>query len=154
MQSEGPLTISRPSKSTWLVLFLGLAFCAGGFALAGEGYRAAGYGIAVMFGIMAVVALVTVMPGSTGLELDGEGFRTRTLYWRGGLLRWEEVGPFHAEAHGSKQVVAFELAPKGKAKGGLHPSDGGATLPDNYGYSAQSLANKLNEHREKALAAV
>ena len=50
MESGRTHTIQRASRSTWLLLMLGIGFCAGGLSLARQGNEAVGFGVAVGFG--------------------------------------------------------------------------------------------------------
>lgn len=136
-------TLSRASRSTWIVLMMGVGFCAGGISLAREGNLTVGIGLAVAFGFMAVVAFVTVLPGSSSLSYDDVGFWTTRMFRRGDRIPWTAVSKFHVGEVEGKARVVYEFSDTRTRE----------SLPDNYGQDAATLARELNARRDHAIGA-
>ena len=88
----GPMTL-YPSRAKWLLIFLiGALFAAGGILMIRDG-RASGWFVAGFFGIVAVIAVVVMLPGANGLVLDREGF-TAKAFFREHHTRWVDTRGF------------------------------------------------------------
>lgn len=149
--------IQRASRSTPIIMMLGLGFSAGGITLMRQGQLVLGSGLAVMFGIMGIVAFITLLPGSNALELSPDGFRTKRLFQRGDTIPWKDVAGFEVDDVGKEHRVVFNFAdPDRKAtdyRGAVRGTAKWAgALPDDYGRGARALADTLNEWRSRAMA--
>lgn len=156
MSREEHVVLRRPSRSTFILIGVGVAMALLGLELVREGYGATGWGIVVMFGAMAVIAGITVMPGSTQLELDASGFWTTTLFQKGEPIRWEEVAGFETAEVGGKRRAGFRLTdaskPVADRDGAPRPAGGlDGVFTRDYGLKPEELAETLNEWRSRHL---
>ena len=149
----GPVRL-YPSRRKWLLVALGgIAFTAIGIGmvLTGDwtGWFAVGF-----FGLVAIVAILALLPGSSRLMLDKDGFEATTLY-RGARKRWAETSEFGtADISGETFVVFDDLTLTPGALTGFNTSNIGrnSALPDTYGLSAEELANLMSDWRNRARA--
>lgn len=146
--------IRRASRSTFILIAVGIAMSGGGVYLAQQGQALAGWGLAAMFGVMTIVALVTVLPGSTQLELDRRGFFTTLLFQRGERIRWDEVQRFETVEVAGRRRAGYTLAPDAKAaaeRPGAPEAHGGldGVFMRDYGLGAEELADTMNAWRER-----
>jgi hypothetical protein len=143
--------VLRPSKRKELALLavsLGFAVLGAFAAASGE---AIGWAALVFFGLCAVVAVVTLLPGASYLRLEPEGFVMCSLYRADRLRRWDEVTGFHVYSTPGGAQVGFDFSPGARPPGsglarGLAGVDGG--LPNTYGLKAEELAELLSLWRE------
>jgi hypothetical protein len=116
-----------------------------------------GWGLAIFFGLLAIVFGATALPNSSYLELRPDGFKVCTLF-RPSTYLWSEVGPFTVGTIGLNPMVVFNfssdyrgLARSRKVAAGLTGHEG--ALPDSYGLPLPELAQVLNEYRNAYFAA-
>jgi hypothetical protein len=135
-----------------LLLALCLAFTVvGGWMIYGR--RPAGWFVAVLFGLGSLVFALQLLPGSSYLLLEPDGFTVRTLY-RSQKYGWAEVERFGVTRIGGNKTVAFDFSSQyGKYRvarqvaAGLSGYEG--TLPDTYGMKPERLAELLNEWKAR-----
>lgn len=144
----------------------------------------AGSGVAwlslVFFGLCTLVFGINLLPRSSYLLLEPEGFTVRSLY-RDHFTPWSEVGLFHPGFMGATTMVLYDM-PSGNQQepAGSHP-EGNAplplpppgkpdalvpalrgmdkalcgyhgALPDTYGWSPEELAHIMNAWRSGSRA--
>jgi hypothetical protein len=117
-------------------------------ALGRVGWLFAGVG-----GFWAVVQALQMLPSSTFLALDREGFTARCLF-REQKHRWTDIDRFGV-SQGLVPYVAFSFVPEysgafrtrrlAEAIGGYE-----RTLLSHYGIQPETLAELMNRHRERA----
>jgi hypothetical protein len=151
LRPERAPVVLRPSKGRELgLLAVSLGFVVlGGFAAASG--EAIGWAGLVFFGLCAVVAIVTLLPGAAYLRLEREGFVMCSLYRADRVRRWDEVTAFHVYSTPGGAQVGFDFAAGAEPPGSgiartLAGVDGG--LPNTYGLKAEELAELLNLWRE------
>ncbi len=154
MSRDQHVVLRRASRSTFILIGVGLAMTGLGLELVREGYGATGWGIAIMFGVMAVIAIITVLPGSTQLEMDARGFWTTTLFQKGEPIRWDEVAGFETADVGGKRLAGFRLADASKPvtgrSGAPQPAGGlDGVFTRDYGVKPEELAETLNDWRSR-----
>ena len=141
----------RPSP--WKHLGL-LAICAGFVAIALfiEPARSfISWFTAIFFGLGVLIALVTLIPGSSYLRLEADRMSVRTLY-RTWHVRWADVTEFFVASVGGRNMVCWNYtreSPQQVRGRAVSRAIAGveAGLPDRYGRSAAELAHLLNEWR-------
>ena len=156
--------VLRPSRRTWLlVLVISLAFVAVGL-LALFGPRPAEQeDVWVMwlcvgfFGLVAGVSVLQLLPQTSCLRLDTEGFTIRSLF-REQTYRWDDVDTFGATRIGPNKMVGFNFAPhfrRAERLRGVSAALAGfeGALPDTYGMKAEELAHLMNEYKYRHAAA-
>lgn len=112
-----------------------------------------GWLVLIFFGLMSLIGLLALAPGSTFLRLEPEGFTVSTLYRRVSF-RWSDVEKFGVFEIDKSSFVGFNLKPAARKKtfwrklssrvSGWH-----AELRDTFGMSSEELAQLMNERREK-----
>jgi hypothetical protein len=145
-----------PSRRKWLLVFLGGAsFAAGGLWMVRTG-AAGGWLVLVFFAIVAVVALIVMLPHAGALTLDRGGFEVVNLFRRR-RTRWQDASGFTARRipPARQQFVLYDDA--SRSEGRLARFNVGlvgrnSALPDTYGRSAESLAQLMEEWRRRAVA--
>jgi hypothetical protein len=147
--------VLRPSRAKWLaILAIGVAFSAIGVVMIRDG-ASAGWFVSGLFGLVALVAIVVLLPGSSFLKVRRDGFEFGTLFRRQ-HLPWTAVGPFSVAIVERQEMVVFDVLDPSCAPrlGRLARAYVGANagLPDTYGLKAGELAAMLNAARERALA--
>lgn len=117
--------------------------------------EAIGWYISAFFGIGALAGAINLLPGSSFLILDGEGFTVRSLF-RQSTYKWTEVEAFTVRRVGASRMVAFDFSsgyPRQvrirRFVSAIIGTEG--ALPDTYGLSLQALADKMNAAKEEAL---
>jgi hypothetical protein len=152
-----PLTIGPPMRGHrfWLVLS---ALIAVGFANNATlpPFDKTSILVTVFFGVVTMIIVAKLIPGSTTLTLDANGFETTRWFWRR-RFRWNDVSGFSAWGSGESAFVAFKdktlrLGPFGKLRAAL---SGGANryLFGAYGTSTDELAWLLRRWQRSALRA-
>ena len=151
----GPVTL-YPSRRKWLlVLLVGLVLGAGGVLMlrAGEWL---GWLSLVFFAVVSLTALAAMLPGSSRLRLDKDGFEVRMLF-RGSRKRGAETSEFGAAPippSGQVFVVFDDLTTTHKTLAGISTAIVGrnGALPDTFGLAAEDLAQLMTEWRRRALS--
>lgn len=152
MYSQNTL-ILRPSKIRMgLFLALCLAFTVvGGLMIYGN--QRAGWYVVIVFGLGSLVFAVQLLPGSSYLLLEPDGFTVRALY-RSQKYGWAEVERFGVTHIGGNKTVAFDFSSEyGKGRvarrvaAGISGYEG--ALPDTYGMKPEQLAELLNEWKAR-----
>lgn len=152
--------ILRPRKRRLLFLLLGsLVFVASGIFILKSptpsyGNAIASWSAVVFSGACALVAMVSLWPGSTYLTLGKTGF-TVCMLFRPKSYRWSEVGSFKVGRMFTRKMVAFDYSNSYRLHRSLRKLNsriGGfeASLPDFFGNSAEELAALLNEWRMRS----
>ena len=164
--TEHPLLVLTPRPWKWSgVLTVGLVLGFGGWLMITDPDRsrdrAMGWCCLIFFGLVALVAIVQLIPGSSRVVVTSKGlyqtalFRRRFFAWadieRFGMIEWSTWhGPFR-QRH--RQVgIRFQKSSAVRKKWrrstlftaalvGYH-----GALPDNYGYKHQELADLLNSY--------
>jgi hypothetical protein len=152
----GPQTLFSSRKGWWRTTSkaaLGTAF--GIFMI----LIAAPLGIFVtaFFGIFTIISIMMLMPGSSSLRIDGNGFETTTLFAFRKTYCWRDVSDFAEGAIFGKSRVVFNaekqhLRAYEKLKAALTEGNNGY-LPDNYGMSADDLARLMTSWRHFSMDA-
>ncbi len=155
-----PLLILRPRPWKWVgLLAISLLFVTGGWLMVRDDKGVAGWFVGVFFGLCAIVFMVQMIPGASRLVVTTMGlyvrhaFRQWSYAWpdieRFGVHEWTQWhGPFR-QRHRQVGVVLRDA--HGSHTGKLHMltramSGFDGTLPDNYGYKHQELADLLNSY--------
>ena len=144
----------RLKPSPWrllLLLAISSSFAALGIFLISRGEQLGGWLCTVLFGLGALVAIVSLLPGSSYLDLSSSGMEIRTLYRRW-FVRWKDVHEFYPVVISNRKMVGWDYSASYSAQSlgrkisrGMSGAEAG--LPDTYGMSAESLARLLNEWR-------
>lgn len=167
---EHPLLVLIPRPWKWLgVLAIGVVFMVGGRWMAQHAtdpfQRAVGWFSIVFFGLVAVMSVIQLIPGTSRVVVTSNGiyvntFLRRVQYaWseieRFGVAEWTQLhGPFRQRQRyigilftdGSKHLIRNRrMQAWTTAFWGYH-----ALLPDNYGYEHQDLVDLLNGYLEAA----
>ncbi len=112
-----------------------------------------GWFVALTFAIGIPVFVIMMLPGSTHLKLDKDGFETRTLF-RCSTYSWKDISIFIPGKIGGNETVLFNFSPhyEGQEAGrkvALAISGVEGALPDTYGKKAEDLAEIMNEWKSK-----
>jgi len=156
-RSSEQLVIRRASRSTFILIAVGVAMAGGGAWLVANGQPVAGWGITALFGLLAVIAFVTVLPGSTQIELDREGFTMVTLFQPGERVRWEEVDRFETVEVAGRRRAGYRLrssAASAKERSGTpapHAGLDGVFMRD-FGMGPKQLVDTLRDWRRRHVA--
>lgn len=151
------LVVRRASRSTFILIAVGVAMALGGAYFAGQEHPVVGWGIAAMFGLLAVVSTITVLPGSTQIELDREGFRMVTLFQPGQVVRWEEVEVFDTVEVAGRRRAGYRLVASAKdarerpGTPAPHAGFDGVFMRD-FGMGAEHLSDTLDAWRRRFAA--
>lgn len=110
-----------------------------------------GWFTVAFFGLGVLVEIVTLVPGSSYLELSSSGITVRTLY-RTWHVNWSDVSDFFVSRVGGRDMVCWNYSSSYSASlrgRKISRSLAGveAGLPDTFGLSATELANLLNQWR-------
>jgi hypothetical protein len=154
--------ILRPRKAKWA---LGLLVCAVGAVICfnilrdpASGDRVHAYIYVTLCAFGALVSFLQLIPGSSFLQLTPEGFTVRTM-WRTRSIRWSDIEHFGvaevSTVHGLRrqrhQMVGYDFSASYPGEGStlrnLNRKLSGfeASLPDNYGWNYEELADHLNK---------
>lgn len=104
------------------------------------------------FGLSALVALVSLIPGANHLRLDADGIELRSLF-RVTRWAWRDVVRFGPTRVGLHTMVGLDFAEHVEAAARLRSVNRGLTgfdgaLPDTYGQRAAVLAARLESWRQ------
>lgn len=148
--------VLRPSPRKWLGV---LAVCV---LLAWLGWTIRpshawlGWACLLCFGVGALVALLNLRPGVSGLVLDEDGFEAISLLrrWR---VRWDEVARFGEARAGMQRLVGFDFrdgvrAPARALRLNRGISGFHGALPDTYGLTAEQLSARMEALRRQYAA--
>ena len=112
-----------------------------------------GWLCAVFFGLGVLMALISLLPGSSYLDLTPDGMEIRSLY-RKWFVRWSDVQEFFPTFVQHRPMTSWNYTKSfagqrfgRKIASGLIGAE--AILPDTYGMSAKDLSNLLNNWRTK-----
>jgi hypothetical protein len=147
---ELPITL-RTSRTRALLLLAGsLTFVGCGLWFSVD-HPVIGYGNVVFFGLCALVALALLLPGSSFITLNREGFLFASLF-RKHEVRWQDVVEFRTIRVGLNTMVGWNYAGAANAHATLRSvnqalSGVDAALPDIYGMRADDLATLLETIR-------
>jgi hypothetical protein len=145
----GPVVLLRSRVKWGRVTLLGAGFAIIGAFMISDG-NSAGYGVSAFFSAVALIGIVSPMPGSGSLRLTGEEFTITSLY-RSGSIRWRDVDNF---AVIRLRLVGFDFLDRspsfGAAANRIISGRQGA-LPDNYRMNLHQLARLMTEWRRLAL---
>jgi hypothetical protein len=154
----GPVMLYRSRKKWWLVLFASLVLAYGGYGMIGEG-KLMGWFVLAFFGLVAVTAAASLLPGAGKLTLDASGFEVVNLFRRF-RSRWQDVGNFQPIVlpRTSQKFVGYDTGDfAGRPVAGavarfnVRISGRAGMLPDTYGLSADDLATLMTRWRERAV---
>ncbi len=144
----------KPDRARWLMVFLISAGFVAIAVWAGPGDPLLFYGAGGFFLLCAAVAAPLMFGVGSSLTLDREGFACRTLF-RTFRREWRECSAFYPVSTGIRKYVGFST-PQDEA---AHPKLAAANramigasgmLPDNFGLSADELADLMNMYRARA----
>ena len=149
-----PITYRSSTKKMLLLFVVSLVFVAGGIAVARE-RPMEGYGGAALFGVCALVGLVSLHPKASYLELTEKGFTICSMFWRT-FVPWSHVREFYPVRIHLHSMVGWnysdgyhQKATARRLAKALAGSEG--ALPDTYGMAAEELAAKLNAMLAKSM---
>jgi len=140
-----------PGKQLMLMLLCAAFVAVGGFLVSrGDAF---GWVCIALFGAGMLVFLVTLLPGSSYLELRRDGFEMCSLY-RKWFVRWSDVQLFFPQRIASTRMVCWNYLPghAGQVRGRRFSASltgVEAGLPDTYGRSADELAELMNAWRSR-----
>ena len=151
------IRVLRPNRLKTIAIAVGSTlFATVGAWLVSAG-ESTGWGLAIFFGILALVFGVTALPNSSYLELRPDGFRVCSLFRSHNFL-WSEVESFEVGEIGVQPMIVFNFSSSyqqsprlRKVASNLAGSEG--ALPDSYGLPLSELAQLLNEYRNAYHAA-
>lgn len=154
MIATGPLPaveLLRPSP--WKMLAL-LAISAGFVwvaAVIGDRHPIIAWLCGGFFGVCAVVALVSMLPGANHLQLDATGMQIRSLF-RTQHYRWRDIARLGPTRVGLHAMVGIDFADHVDDAARLRRVNRSLTgyhgaLPDTYGMNAAALAAHLDRWR-------
>ena len=131
-----------------LLLLCSLAFVAGGVLMIRDG-ALLGWLVAGFFGLCAVVFATMLLPSSSYLDLDAEGFTVCSLYRRH-RTAWRHVDHFRAGGVMGNAMVMYcfveGYVPQATLRRFNRELAGGdAGLPDSYGMGVEGLASLMND---------
>lgn len=146
--------ILRPKNSrTILLLIMSLAFVAIGVWLILRG-EPKGYWC-IFFLLCAIVFTIQLMPNSTYIKLQDDGFEMVSLF-KSAFIKWEEVDDFAPIVISGNELVGFNFTEKyhGKAKmRELNKSMVGreGCTAAQYSMKASELARLMQEMKDRSL---
>ena len=150
----------RLKPSPWrllLLLAISSGFVAIGLFLLSRSESIEAWLCVGFFGLGAIVALVSLIPGSSYLELRPDGIEICSLF-RKWFVRWGDVQYFFPMVVSHREMVGWNYSESYTAQSfGRKLSSGmagvEAALPDTYGLTAEALSCLLNEWRLKHVVA-
>jgi hypothetical protein len=141
----------RSSRLKWTILMvLATAFVLGGIWIA-PANASVGYSGIAFFGIGAIVAAVNLLPYSSYLLVDVDGFTFSSLF-RKHFVPWSQVESFVLVRIKLTSMVGWNYIPqyrKAQTLRSVNTALAGAeaALPDTYGKSAAELIELLEHYR-------
>jgi hypothetical protein len=153
----GPHTFFS-SRGKWGGLTLGSAlFTAIGIAMI---LKAAPFGIFVTaaFGVGTMIGVTMLLPGSSSLRLDGDGFEITKLFFLRQRYSWLDVSDFVVWVMFRNRMVVFKaekprLGAYEKISAAMAGGGRNGYLPDTYGMAANDLAQLMTSWRNSAMNA-
>jgi hypothetical protein len=157
-----PIVLYPKRAKTIFILITGLVLAAGSSisvvtSPAGTSDLYMGILGCIFFGLMILVALLMLFPGSSFLRLDDVGFTYGVLF-RQRSRRWEEIESFcSVSLSTANKSVGWLLRPEFRSSGALYKVNRAVVgydeaLPQTYGgKSADELAELMNDCRVDAL---
>ena len=127
-----------------------LAGCAGFVALGAWAVAEnpwLGWTCIAFFGLGIPVSLLTMLPGSTYLRIDGQGFEMASLYRRH-RVRWEEVDGFGLASVGGNRMIAIAYSDdyrrqRAMRRFSLRLTGVEAAIPDHYAAPVEQIIEAL-----------
>src|SRR5215510_11149147 len=147
-----PVTL-RPSKVKMAALFVvSLSFAAGGVLMVRDGERAS-YFVGGFFALCALVAAIQFLPNAAYLRLTTDGFTFCDLF-RAHSVKWGDVERFSVTVFSGRKMVGWNPVPGVRTHARLRAFNLKAfgveeSMPDTYGLRAETLADLLNDLRDK-----
>jgi hypothetical protein len=157
----GPLTLIPSLKKRWSLLIGAGSLTIAGILLSfgvgiSFGGRIAGVLTTVFFGVCTVMGVIALLPGSSSLRLDENGFEI-TYFFRKQQFRWNAVSDFGVLTFKGNRIVVFKAA---RSRLGLLEKINAALtggrngyLPNTYRTAADDLVQLMNTWRNSALNA-
>lgn len=145
-----PMRLVPGRGRTAVLLALSVAFVALGLWMARE-QPLLGYLCAAFFALGIPVFALSLIPGSTYLELTEEGFTFQVLFRRKSE-RWKDIQGFGVWKARRHKRVGWIYVPGHRARGqGLAEAMSGVhgSLPDTYGMQAEELADLMTEIKRR-----
>lgn len=147
--------VLRSRKSGYLKSLLSSAiFTALSVKLASAGAPAAGWILAVFFGLAAISSLIPLLPNQSYLSLDIEGFTIKSMF-KTIRIEWNDVRHISPVKRNRRHVVSFifkEDSPRRRNYLNLENLVGKReVLPDNYGLKPAALAKLMEDFRKISL---
>jgi hypothetical protein len=151
LKFPGPLTIGPPLKGRLLWLFG--AAC---LTMLSVGHDTTAILATALFGVVTMMIVFNLLPGSRTLRLDASGFET-ARWFRTRRFRWSEVSNFAVWGSDSGGLVTFKdktqrLGIFGKMNAALM-SGRNNVLPNSFA-APHELARLMNTWRHSALSAI
>jgi hypothetical protein len=156
--AECDTTVLLPSGgSRWLALAIGIGGVVAGMTLVAEAPAFAVCAV-LLFGIIALGAILQFWPGAAYLKITPNGFEVHNVRQHF-FVPWADVEEFSVRRVGKAERVVFKLTESSslKVKRGrilrwLVPGDVDGLLPYAYGgFTLEELASRLNLWRQNAL---
>lgn len=140
-----------PSKIKWILVFLGcVGFVAIAYFLMREEKPMEALFCGAIFGLGALVAFWSLMPGNSWLKLDSHGFTFKTIF-KETSVAWDDVQGFAIWPFKGTKKVSYDKGSAGIAAAFSKAVSGGhGTLPDNYGMKAEKLAELMTDYLLKS----
>ena len=139
--------ILRASKTEALKLLLVCGLFSAGGAWFGRAGDVMGWYCAAFFGIGLIISVVNLLPNSSYLTMNRDGFRIRSLF-REQSFEWTDVETFMVRDTGHMKMVVFTFSKEYAKK---FPAWLPGGLPDTYGLTAQDLADRMNAAKAAVL---
>ena len=141
--------VYRPRKRKQLLLLLTSSiFVAGGLLMIHDG-QAFGWLAVAFFGLGMVVFTLQLFPNCSYLRVSASGIEIRSL-WRTHRYEWSDMSHFCAGIIGHNKMVLFNFSSSYHQAHAVRAvaktlTGAEAALPDTYGFTAEALAEHLNQ---------
>ena len=142
------ITVLKPSLFKSIALMVvSLLVAKLGFYIIGQGEKW-GWWIAGFFGLGAILAFISLLPGSSYLRLTRDGITIRAMY-RTCFVPWKEIESFEISYMNKKEIVVYSLTDEARqakrfGKFGRFLAGNEGSLPDNYSMPADELVAMMN----------
>lgn len=138
--------ILRPGKlKNTILILISIAFICMGIALMEKNLWAAIL-IIFLFGISLIVFSINLIPNTSYLKVDKQGFEMKTLF-RTTFIPWQAVSNFTTKQIFLNKLVMFDIDEKFLETSKMKSKQG--AFPDTYGMSAKKLATLLNDYKNQ-----